>query len=160
LVISTAFTSATDFVIIVAFAGLTYLSLFLTAKLSATLPLLLSSRDLYSSRKDVEERKAAAAPPLHLLVIVFIPIATAIYIASTQFTDHKHAGWLRCLVWFLGRYNIRVFCVSALSPPNSSWCWMGVGPLASEHSIWNWSGRWKLRYLRTFQGQTWSRIRC
>lgn len=38
-------------------------------------------------------RNNAAAPPLYLLVIVLIPIGAAIYIASTRFTDNRHAGF-------------------------------------------------------------------
>lgn len=43
--------------------------------------------------RDSTERRAAAAPPLYLLVIVLIPIGAAIYIASTRYTDGKHAGF-------------------------------------------------------------------
>ncbi|KAJ4295063.1 hypothetical protein N0V90_007071 [Kalmusia sp. IMI 367209] len=75
----------------VAFAGLTYLSLFLAAKFSMTIPFLPSaSRD---RQRALNHRKEAAAPPLYLLVTVLIPIGTAIYIASTRFTDYKHAGF-------------------------------------------------------------------
>lgn len=84
----------TDFDTSVAFAGLTYLSLFLAAKFAATIPFLpLISHDSLTPKRAFNERKAAAAPPLYLLVIVLIPIAAAIYIASTRFTDDKHAGF-------------------------------------------------------------------
>lgn len=43
--------------------------------------------------KDLNDRKDAAAPPLYLLVVVLIPTCGAIYIASTRFTDYKHAGF-------------------------------------------------------------------
>ena len=79
----------------VAFAGLTYLSLFLATKLSATIPFLPppSSDSARRQEASMDERTAAAAPPLYLLVVTLIPMAAAIYIASTRFTDYKHAGF-------------------------------------------------------------------
>jgi hypothetical protein len=73
---------------LVAFAGLAYLSLFLATKLSVTIP-----KPAMTSAHASNEREEAAAPPLYLLVIVLMPIAAAIYIASTRFTDNKHAGF-------------------------------------------------------------------
>lgn len=78
----------------VAFAGLTYLTLFLAAKFSTNVPFLRSATGREPSPFPfVDERKASAAPPLYLWVIVFIPFGAAIYIASTRFTDYKHAGF-------------------------------------------------------------------
>ena len=80
--------------LLVAFAGLTYLSLFLAAKLFTVIPFLSPTpREILSIETHSESRKEAAAPPLYLLVIVLIPIGAAIYIASTRFTDNKHAGF-------------------------------------------------------------------
>jgi membrane-associated phospholipid phosphatase len=80
--------------ILVAFAGLTYLSLFLAAKFAATVPFLQpTSHESLSTSAASQERKTGAAPPLYLLVIVLIPIGAAIYVASTRFTDGKHAGF-------------------------------------------------------------------
>lgn len=95
-------------IIVVAFAGLTYLSLFLAAKLAVGIPFLpVTSRDPIHL-----ERRSAAAPPLYLLVIVLVPFGAAIYIASTRFTDYKHHGFdvlfgsvegMVC-AWFAFRY--------------------------------------------------------
>lgn len=41
----------------------------------------------------VQLRNEAAAPPTYLLVIAFIPIAAAIYISSTRYSDFRHHGW-------------------------------------------------------------------
>ncbi|KAF2105543.1 phosphatidic acid phosphatase type 2/haloperoxidase [Lophiotrema nucula] len=92
----------------IAFAGLTYLSLFLAAKLAVAIPFLPhTSQDAVRS-----ERRIAAAPPLYLLVIVLVPLGAAIYIASTRFTDYKHHGFdvlfgsvegIIC-AWFAFRY--------------------------------------------------------
>ncbi|KIV99863.1 uncharacterized protein PV09_08531 [Verruconis gallopava] len=72
----------------IAFAGLAYLSLYLATKLSTTIP---GTASAFAGRSNARER--AAAPPLYLLVIVLIPIAAAIYIVSTRYTDNKHAGF-------------------------------------------------------------------
>jgi len=64
------------------------LSLFIAARLSVTIPFLA-----LSTEKASQGRKHAAAPPLYLLVLILIPIFGAIYIASTRYTDGKHAGF-------------------------------------------------------------------
>ncbi|KAF2158438.1 hypothetical protein M409DRAFT_31050 [Zasmidium cellare ATCC 36951] len=38
-------------------------------------------------------RNSAASPPVHLLAIAFVPIAVAIYIGSTRYTDFYHFGF-------------------------------------------------------------------
>lgn len=43
--------------------------------------------------KIVPIRYQAAAPPVYSLVLVFVPIGTAIYITSTRFTDFRHFGF-------------------------------------------------------------------
>ncbi|KAH8647001.1 phosphatidic acid phosphatase type 2/haloperoxidase [Tricladium varicosporioides] len=79
----------------IAFAGLVYLSLFLAAKLSVTIPFPmptpLPTSNTISSPSLI--RNQAAAPPLFLLVIIIVPIGAAIYIASTRYSDHKHGGF-------------------------------------------------------------------
>lgn len=100
-----------------------YLSLFLAAKFAVTIPWLGSSsqhqrhqqyqqgRHQQRSRKDSDkvspqladmpppplattpDRRTAAAPPLYLLTLVFAPVGAAIYIASSRYTDFKHAGF-------------------------------------------------------------------
>jgi len=84
--------------ILVAFAGLTYLTLFLAAKFSASIPFLSPAPRTTANPESVvtrasKARHETAAPPLYLLVLVLIPICAAIYIASTRFTDYKHAGF-------------------------------------------------------------------
>lgn len=43
--------------------------------------------------KSSTARMNAAAPPLYLLVLVLTPVFGATYIASTRYTDGKHAGF-------------------------------------------------------------------
>lgn len=96
-----------------------YLSLFLAAKFSAVIPFLAPSSyetqnaRAYPDRTNTSDRivrsdpssaphgapispprprSQSAAPPLYLLVIVLIPIGPAVYIASTRYSDYKHAG--------------------------------------------------------------------
>ncbi|ORY09058.1 PAP2 domain-containing protein [Clohesyomyces aquaticus] len=38
-------------------------------------------------------RNQAAAPPVYTLVLILVPIASAIYISSTRFTDYRHHGF-------------------------------------------------------------------
>jgi hypothetical protein len=70
-------------------------------------------------------RDSAAAPPLYLLVIVLIPIAAAIYIASTRFTDNKHAGF-DILFGSIEGLICAWFAVRLYHPPISvagGWAW-------------------------------------
>lgn len=94
-----------------------YLSLFLATKFAVAIPWLNSGSASSQQqqqpalpRKDsakaspsladappplvtTPDRRTAAAPPLYLLVVVFVPVGVAIFIASTRFTDFKHAGF-------------------------------------------------------------------
>ncbi|KAF2471951.1 PAP2-domain-containing protein [Lindgomyces ingoldianus] len=38
-------------------------------------------------------RNHAAAPPVYTLVVILVPIGSAIYISSTRFTDYRHHGF-------------------------------------------------------------------
>ncbi|KAF1953380.1 PAP2 domain-containing protein [Byssothecium circinans] len=46
-----------------------------------------------SDDKVVPIRLQAAAPPVYTLILVLVPIASAIYICSTRFTDYRHFGF-------------------------------------------------------------------
>lgn len=105
------------------FACLTYLSLWLCAKFSISIPHL--TRRYYTQDTSTQQtarlaitpnyhtsiksehdgelthsdanlipiRKQSAAPPIYLLIIVAAPIATATYIASSRWADNRHAGF-------------------------------------------------------------------
>ncbi|KAF2652889.1 PAP2 domain-containing protein [Lophiostoma macrostomum CBS 122681] len=47
----------------------------------------------YSEDHVVPIRYQAAAPPVWTLVLVLVPVASAIYICSTRFTDYRHFGF-------------------------------------------------------------------
>ena len=101
-------------------SGMLYLALYLCSKFAVRIPYLLPFR--YPSRNtfgfedypplsttnfederagdrrsgldaDVPVRKQAAAPPAYLFVLPLVPIAAAIYIAGTRFSDFRHHGF-------------------------------------------------------------------
>ena len=90
-------------------AGMTYLTLFLCAKFAITLPFLGPAADSLSdtaafaispttsrARPDFESapaRNRAAAPPLYLLVLAFVPLGTAFFIAGSRWADYRHHGF-------------------------------------------------------------------
>jgi membrane-associated phospholipid phosphatase len=100
-----------------AWAGMLYLSLFICAKFAVHIPYLLPGSDSNrfistfdedygdhdSLRKNSQStsaslqlqppRSQAAAPPVYLLVIAFIPIATAMFIATSRWFDYRHHGF-------------------------------------------------------------------
>lgn len=105
---------------VVSWAGMFYLSLFLCAKFSVTIPYLLpysyessmrdpkgydqvlvdgdsdnSKNDVFASARStsVPLRKQAAAPPTYLLILPLICISIPTYVASTRFSDFRHHGF-------------------------------------------------------------------
>lgn len=76
----------------VSFAGMTYLALFLCAKLAVTIP-FLNYHNLGGVQPKIPTRRQAAAPPLHLIVFPLIPICLAIYVSSTRYSDFMHHGF-------------------------------------------------------------------
>jgi membrane-associated phospholipid phosphatase len=89
--------------VLVAFAGLLYLSLWLAMKFSVGIPILYSDRMHISKDPPFEHggiydeasslRRQNAAPPLYLVALILIPLAVAIYIATTRYQDGKHHGF-------------------------------------------------------------------
>jgi membrane-associated phospholipid phosphatase len=94
------------------FAGMLYLTLFLSAKLGVHIPVLLpSTSSRYISTFDEEPdrpssttedprhdshyrdpRNRAAAPPVYLLLISIVPVGAASYIAVSRWFDYRHHG--------------------------------------------------------------------
>jgi hypothetical protein len=79
----------------VSFAGLTYLTLWLCAKLSVAFPYLppypVEDQSHTDDRSSVRTR--GAAPPVYLMLIVFVPTATACFIAASRWFDFRHHGF-------------------------------------------------------------------
>lgn len=71
-----------------------YLALYICAKFAITIPFLnytnLSTRDQFTS---TNLRSQAAAPPTYLVIFPLLPIALAIYVASTRYSDFYHHGF-------------------------------------------------------------------
>lgn len=85
-------------------AGLLYLSLWLSAKFAITFPVpfrmpLYKGQGaahaglVHDANQTGSFRSSAAAPPLYLLLLVISPVTAAIYICATRYADYMHAGW-------------------------------------------------------------------
>ncbi|KAE8371226.1 PAP2 superfamily-domain-containing protein [Aspergillus bertholletiae] len=77
---------------LVSFAGLTYLSLWLCAKFSIGFPYLAHSpfgQDLRRQRREAI-RNLGAAPPVLLVILAFVPMAVAFFIAASRFFNFRH----------------------------------------------------------------------
>lgn len=106
--------------LLVSWAGMFYLTLFLCSKFSVTIPYLLpytyesptsdtkrhnqsltngdynnSKEDVVASAKStlVPLHKQAAAPPTYLFILPLFTISIPSYVASTRFSDFRHHGF-------------------------------------------------------------------
>ncbi|KAJ4301832.1 hypothetical protein N0V90_003928 [Kalmusia sp. IMI 367209] len=52
-----------------------------------------SNLSSYADDRVVPDRYQAAAPPVYSLILILVPIGTAIYVCSTRFTDYRHFGF-------------------------------------------------------------------
>ncbi|KAI9891805.1 MAG: hypothetical protein M1814_002370 [Vezdaea aestivalis] len=57
-----------------------------------------------SAQQVVPLRNRAASPPIYLLMLTFVPLATAIYISSTRYSDFRHHGFDIIIGWLLGLF--------------------------------------------------------
>ena len=81
--------------VIVSFAGLMYLALWLCAKFSIGFPFLAYSpfsQDLRRQER-VSIRNQGAAPPVHMLIVAFVPIAVAFFVSASRWFDYRHHGF-------------------------------------------------------------------
>lgn len=64
-------------------------------KNASILPLNAKDTNLsdHTNARVVPDRYQAAAPPVYSLILVLVPIGTAIYVCSTRFTDYRHFGF-------------------------------------------------------------------
>lgn len=98
-------------------AGMLYLTLFICAKFAVQIPFLLPGSDSQRFISTFDEegnennelrknsqstsasshlhppRNQAAAPPIYLLIIAFIPVATAFFISTSRWFDYRHDGF-------------------------------------------------------------------
>ncbi|KAJ5576479.1 Phosphatidic acid phosphatase type 2/haloperoxidase [Penicillium sp. DV-2018c] len=77
------------------FAGLIYLTLWLSAKFSVAFPYLprYPVEDQTHTDDRASVRSRGAAPPVYLMLIVFVPTATACFIAASRWFDFRHHGF-------------------------------------------------------------------
>ena len=96
-----------------AWAGMFYLTLFICAKFAISIPFLapVSYRqtngpeledDTFpagerasdaSAPRSVSARNQAAAPPVYLLILAFLPLGAAFFIAGSRWVDYRHHGF-------------------------------------------------------------------
>ena len=72
-------------------AGMTYLTLFMCAKFAISIPFLTSTPS--TSSTSTPDRNKAAAPPIYLLVLAFVPLGAAFYISGSRWSDYRHHGF-------------------------------------------------------------------
>ncbi|KGO74176.1 Phosphatidic acid phosphatase type 2/haloperoxidase [Penicillium italicum] len=77
------------------FAGLIYLTLWLCSKFSIAFPYLprYPVEDQSHSDDNASVRKRGAAPPVYLMLIAFVPTATACFIAASRWFNYRHHGF-------------------------------------------------------------------
>jgi hypothetical protein len=80
-------------------------------------------------------RRQAAAPPLYLLVIVLIPSAAALFIASSRWFDFRHHGFDILFGFTIGlitaAFSFRYYHLPI--GQGAGWAW---GPRSSEKAFW------------------------
>ncbi|CAG8228027.1 unnamed protein product [Penicillium nalgiovense] len=77
------------------FAGLIYLTLWLCSKFSVAFPYLPRYPVEGQSHTDDNSsvRKRGAAPPVYLMLIAFVPTATACFISASRWFNYRHHGF-------------------------------------------------------------------
>ncbi|KAJ5949775.1 hypothetical protein N7454_001359 [Penicillium verhagenii] len=80
---------------LVSFSGLGYLTLWLCAKFSIGFPYLPTYPVEGKTHTDDQSsvRTRGAAPPVPLMIIAFVPTATAFFIASSRWFNYRHHGF-------------------------------------------------------------------
>jgi len=97
--------------LLASFAGLLYLSLWLSSKFAISIPFFprntrpqpetpsATSRYTLRHRRNnrdepfIPHRDEAAAPPLWLVCVAYVPIGGAIYISASRYFDFRHHGF-------------------------------------------------------------------
>ena len=132
-------------------AGLGYLALFICAKFAISIPYLLpgdysssafthhnkepNSNPVAGASASIPQqrvlRSTAAAPPVYLYVVPIIPVAAAIYIGATRYTDYRHHGFdiiFGTLIGMLSAY-LGFYWYHAPIRRGAGWSW---GPRSAD----------------------------
>ncbi|RGP81143.1 pap2 domain containing [Fusarium longipes] len=140
-------------------AGLVYLTLFLAAKLSVTIPFIPSgirykhdafpsrsvehgsstiSSDRTDERRKTEirsQRRQGAGAPLYLLVLVIVPFALAVYINCSRWFDYEHDGFDIIFAFLMGTvaayYSFRFYHLPIAR--GAGWAWR---PRTRDRAFW------------------------
>lgn len=83
----------------------------------------------------ISARNQAAAPPVYLLILTAVPFFTAIYVASTRWSDFRHHGFDILFGFLIGTVS-SVFSFRYYHLPinqGAGWSW---GPRSRDRSFW------------------------
>lgn len=150
-------------------AGLLYLTFFICAKFAVQIPFLssASSSQQFISTFDEEEdedpdrpkhssgsssptagsvnhvlppRNEAAAPPIYLLILAFVPVGAALYISASRWSDYRHHGFDvisgSLIGIFTAWFGFRWYHLPIRS--GSGWAW---GARSRDRAFWLGVGR-------------------
>ncbi|PKY07317.1 PAP2 domain protein [Aspergillus campestris IBT 28561] len=122
---------------IVAFAGLSYFSLWLCAKFSVAFPYFAHSpfsQDLHSRKRETL-REQGAAPPIYMVIIAFVPWAVAWFISASRWFDHRHHAFDIIFGSVMGMVfawvAFRLYHISIMR--GAGWAW---GPRNRSHALY------------------------
>ncbi|KIX04926.1 uncharacterized protein Z518_05797 [Rhinocladiella mackenziei CBS 650.93] len=137
-------------------AGMLYLTLFVCAKLAIHIPFLQPTypdrgrtgtylfadkgKEKYRPRTSSSQRNEAAAPPIYLLILAFVPMGTALFISVSRYFDYHHDGFDIisgaligiCMAWF----GFRWYHLPIRGSAGSAW-----GARSRNHAFWPGCGR-------------------
>lgn len=143
-------------------AGLLYLSLFICAKFAVQIPFLLPHSHSHRSESMIDQREPddddlgkdvagqrrarhpprnqAAGPPIYLLIVAFVPIATAMFISISRWFDYRHDGFDiisgSLLGMFTAWFGFRWYHLPIQG--GSGWAW---GARSRDRAFWLGVGR-------------------
>jgi len=148
-------------------AGLLYLTFFVCAKFAVQIPFLssASSSQRFISTFDEEDvsdqpkqasrasspssgspqhvlppRNEAAAPPIYLLILAFVPVGAAFYISTSRWSDYRHHGFDilsgSAIGIFTAWFGFRWYHLPIRS--GSGWAW---GARSRDRAFWLGVGR-------------------
>lgn len=73
-------------------AGLLYLSLWLSTRLSVSIPYLGYDQTALNAQQQTTPRNNHTAPPLWEMAVVVFPVVTALFVSASRYADFHHAG--------------------------------------------------------------------
>lgn len=111
-----------------------------------------------SGQMPVSSRRAGAAPPLYLLVIVLAPLFASLFIAASRWYNYRHHGFDILFGYSIGAVAALVAFRMYQLPMSygAGWAW---GPRNPDKAFWagigssSWAEPWKPVTLRTYDDE-------